>query len=213
MLQTRQTPLGAARLALRAAAIVLGTAAPCMAETAPPRADALITSQVVEDIRALLDNELVQRSIAGQNAQRGDLAQAEIDALDAQWRAETEADDKPLIAMTLSSPLSSYLTRVQANALGLYAAIFVMDRNGLNVGQSAITGDYWQGDEAKYQKTFPVGADAVFVDEPEWIDDFGTWIAQVSLTLSDDRTGAPIGMATFDVNLAELERRAVALAN
>ncbi len=213
MLHTRQAPLSAAQFALRAAAIVFGAAAPGFAADAPPRADALISPPVIEDIRALLDNDLVQRSVADQNARRGDLAQAEIDELDAQWRAETEADDKPLIAMTLSSPLSSYLTRVQANALGLYAAIFVMDRNGLNVGQSAITGDYWQGDEAKYQETFPVGADAVFVDEPEWLDDFGVWIAQVSLTLSDDRTGAPIGMATIDVNLAELERRAVALAN
>ena len=206
------------RMAFRAAvrgllAVSAGWAGAGHAQAVPERAAALITPARIDEMRAILASDLVHRSIEAQNARLGTLAQADIDALDKQWRAEREADDKPLISMTLSNPLSSYVTRVQANALGLYAAIFVMDRNGLNVGQSAITSDFWQGDEAKYQKTFPVGPAAVFVDEPERIDEFGVWIAQVSLTITDRTTGKPIGMATFDVNLAELERRALAMAD
>lgn len=172
-----------------------------------PRPETLITPEVIEAARAVASSEVVLRSVLAQNAKYGDLSQSEIDGLDQQWRKEREADDKPLIAVTLSNPLSSYLTRVQANHLGVYAAIFVMDRNGLNVGQSAITGDFWQGDEAKFTQTFPKGASAVFVDEPEWVDEFKVWIAQVNLTLAD-ASGAPIGAATFDINLTELERRA-----
>lgn len=168
----------------------------------------LITQTVINDIRAQIAGEIVHRSIKAQNAQYGDLSEAEIEALDQQWRAERKADDKPLISMTLSNPLSSFLTRVQANSFGLYTAIFIMDRNGLNVGQSAITGDFWQGDEAKFQKTFGVSPKAVFVDEPEDIGEHGIWIAQVNMTLTDPESGAPIGAATFDVNLVELERRA-----
>lgn len=196
-----------------AAALVgaLFTAAPAFARESAPDTG-LINNAVVADIRAFLNSELVSRSIIAQNEKYGDLAQAEIDRLDKQWRAERELDDKPLISVTLSNPLSSYLTRVQANALGLYAAIFVMDKNGLNVGQSAITGDFWQGDEAKFKKTFPVSPSAVFIDEPERLDEFDTWIAQVNLTLVDPQSGAAIGAATVDVNLIELERRAASAA-
>ena len=82
-----------------------------------------------------------------------------------------------------------------------------MDAKGLNVGQSSITGDYWQGDEAKYQKTFPTGADAVFIDDPEWDDERKIWISQLNLTLADEDGKTPIGVATVEVNLTELMRR------
>jgi hypothetical protein len=42
--------------------------------------------------------------------------------------------------------------------------MFVMDAKGLNVGQSDVTSDYWQGDEAKWQKTYGAGPGVVFVD-------------------------------------------------
>ena len=106
----------------------------------------------------------------------------------------------------LTSPLSSYLTRVQAASLGLFSEIFVMDSVGLNVGQSATTSDYWQGDEAKFQKTYPVGPDAVFIDEAEFNEETGTWRAQVNLTVTDPE-GNSIGAATVELNLTELQRR------
>ena len=105
----------------------------------------------------------------------------------------------------LSSPLSGYLTRIQANSLGLYSEIFVIDAKGLNAGQSAITSDYWQGDEAKWQKTFKVGHDAVFIDDPEFNKETGTWRAQLNMTLAKD--GNAIGSLTVEINLTELERR------
>lgn len=201
-------PVGAAFL------LAMSTHQPAFAEPAPPEdAAALITQELVAQLREVVDNELVQLSIRAQNAKYGALSDAQINTLDQQWRAEREMDDKPLIAMTLSNPLSNYLIRSQADALGLYAAIFVTDANGLNVGQSAITGDYWQGDEAKFQRTFPVGPTAVFIDEPEYAPEFGVWIVQVNMTIADKTSGAPIGAVTFDVNLEELRRRAALAAN
>lgn len=177
------------------------------AETAPPDVAQLITPSVISNVRDWLSNPIVALSVNAQNESRGVLQQSNIDALDAQWRAEREVDDKPLISATLSAPLSIYLLRIQAGGLGLYPEIFVMDANGLNVGQSAITGDYWQGDEAKFQKTFPVAADAVFIDEPEWDEDLAIWRAQLNLTLPDPETGKAIGSATVEFNLTELQRR------
>jgi len=173
----------------------------------PPDPATLITPEIIDSVGEWLSNPIVALSVNAQNNLRGSLGQSEIDALDAQWREEREADDKPLISATLSAPLSIYLLRVQAGSLGLYPEIFVMDANGLNVGQSSITSDYWQGDEDKFQKTFPNGADTVFIDAPEWDEDRNIWRAQLNLTVTDPATGKPIGAATVEFNLTELMRR------
>ena len=172
---------------------------------APP--DYVLTDDVIADMRKIVAQDVVRLSVLSQNARLGALEQSAIDALDQQWRAETDAAARPLISRTLMNPASKYLTRIQSNAIGLYAAIFVMDKNGLNVGQSIPTADFWQGDEAKYLETFPTAADQPFIDAPEFVDTAGIWIVQVSFALKD-QSNTPIGVATFDVNLTELSRRA-----
>lgn len=190
---------------LAAAMFVLPHVANAKAEL-PGDPNALITDEVINNIREWLANPVVSLSIASQNKLRQNITQDEIDAADAQWRAEREAEDQPLVAAILTNPLSSYLTQVQARSGGMYAEIFVMDSVGLNVGQSSITSDFWQGDEAKFQNTFPNGPDAVFVDEAEYNENSDVWLAQLNMTMSDaDRQ--PIGAVTIEVNLNELARR------
>ncbi|SHL34883.1 hypothetical protein [Roseibium suaedae] len=188
---------------------VLGCLLPTtvFAQPAAPDVAALITPKVIASVREWLANPIVDLSINAQNDLRGSLSQSEIDALDQQWVKEREQDDKPLISATLSAPLSIYLLRVQAQNLGLFTELFIMDANGLNVGQSSITGDYWQGDEAKFQKTFPVAADAVFIDEPEWDEDLKIWRTQLNMTIASQESGKAIGAATIEINLTELQRR------
>ncbi|WP_417829489.1 hypothetical protein [Thalassospira sp.] len=190
---------------LAAAMFVLPHVANAKAEL-PGDPNALITDEVINNIREWLANPVVSLSITSQNKLRQNITQDEIDAADAQWRAEREAEDQPLVAAILTNPLSSYLTQVQARSGGMYAEIFVMDSVGLNVGQSSITSDFWQGDEAKFQNTFPNGPDAVFVDEAEYNENSDVWLAQLNMTMSDaDRQ--PIGAVTIEVNLNELARR------
>lgn len=174
------------------------------AQTVPP-SKSLINDSVLNEIKKFAQSEIVLISIKNQNQRHGKLDQATIDKLDKTWRAERDAEEKPLIAATLSNPLSSYLTRIQAHSKGLYTEIFAMDFNGLNAGQSSISSDFWQGDEAKFQKTFPSGPGATFIDEAELNEDLGTWNAQVNLTISDGNEA--IGAITIEVNLTELERR------
>lgn len=161
---------------------------------------------MIRDIREWLANPVVELSISSQNRLRKDMTQEQIDAADLQWRAEREAEDQPLVAAILTNPLSSYLTQVQARSGGMFAEIFVMDAVGLNVGQSSITSDFWQGDEAKFQNTYPNGPDAVFIDEAEYNEGADAWLAQLNMTMSNaDRQ--PIGAVTVEVNLNELARR------
>ncbi len=166
----------------------------------------LIDDVVVSHIREFLQNDVVQVSVNAANRRRDGISEAEILELDKKWREEKiSSGEQPLIATALGSPVSSYLLRVQAASGGLYNEIFVMDANGLNVGQSSITSDYWQGDEAKVQKTFDVGVGEMFIDEPEFNSQRGIWSAQVNLTL--EHNGAAIGAATVEINLTELQRR------
>ncbi|UUX49951.1 hypothetical protein NUH88_21500 [Nisaea acidiphila] len=165
----------------------------------------ILDEAALDSIRDWLENPVVEMSILAHNKRYKDVDQAKIDALDKAWGAERESADQPLIAATLSSPLSAYLTQIQAASDGIFTEIFVMDAFGLNVGQSSITSDFWQGDEAKFQKTFAVGPDAVFIDEPEFHESSNTWRTQVNLTIAKD--GKPIGAVTVEYNLSELARR------
>ena len=168
-----------------------------------------VETAVLQDIARILAEPIVEYTVAARNLQYSDLTQNRIDELDSQWRKERESDKQPLISAVLSNPTSTYLTRVQAQSIGLYSEIFVMDDDGLNVGQSNISSDFWQGDEAKFQETFDRGAGSVFIDKPEFRDDIGVWVVQVNTTI--DRDGSPIGAATFEVNLTELTRRHTAV--
>ena len=82
----------------------------------------------------------------------------------------------------------------------MIAEVFIMDAQGLNVAASAVTSDYWQGDEAKFQQTYGVGPDAVHISEVELDESTQTYQAQVSLSLTDPATGALIGAVTFGLN-------------
>ncbi|WP_246727622.1 hypothetical protein [Agrobacterium sp. MA01] len=183
---------------------------PAAAHAQPPAPDTrqLITADLVQEMRASLETEIAWLTVGAQNNRLHDLTQAQIDELDTQWKAEREVADKPVIAATLSNPLSVYLARMQGRSLGLYAEIFVMDQNGLNVGQSSVTSDFWQGDEDKFQKTYNVSEDALFIDEPEWDEEAKIWRNQVSFTLVD-ASRKKIGAVTIELNLTELERRSL----
>lgn len=191
-------------LSRRFAGLLAGLAAACWANSAAAD-EWLIQDYLVEQVREWASSPVVLLTLEASNERYANLDQAAIDALDAQWTAEREVTDQPLITAVLSSPLSSYLTKIQANSQGLFAAIFVMDGTGLNAGQSAITSDFWQGDEAKWQKTYQVGADAVFIDEVELNEDTGAEIRQLSMAISQD--GKVVGAVTVDVNITELRRR------
>lgn len=183
------------------------TASSVFAQELPGDPQHLITTEIVDEIREWAKAPVVRYSVEAQNHYRGALSEAAIEALDQQWRAEKDGQDQPLIAATITSPLSNFLLRQQAQSVGLYTEIIVVDANGLNVGQSWVTTDYWQGDEDKFQKTFSVGPTAVFIDKPEYDEDLKIWKSQVSMTLTGQSESEAIGALTVEINLTELARR------
>lgn len=187
--------------------LVLGTsAALCL-----PQAAIAADNEYAEPLTALAQGQLaaiaqdpaVIAAVEAQNAETGGYDQAKIDELDQQWRAEVSASSKPLIDVVLGNDLSKYLVGVQAEAGGLFTEIFVMDAKGLNVGQSTVTSDYWQGDEAKWQNSFGAGAGSVDLGEVEQDESTQTFQSQVSIPVLD-AAGTPIGAITAGVDLSAL---------
>lgn len=162
-----------------------------------------ISDYVTSDVKPWLNDPAVIEAIKAQNAANANLGAADIDALDKKWRAEVDGSDHTMIDGVLGNALSKFLQEKKAASNGKIAEIFVMDAKGLNVGQSDATSDYWQGDEAKFQKSFGAGKDAVFVDEIEKDESTQALQSQASVTISDDK-GTPIGAITIGVNVDAL---------
>ncbi|MCF3640078.1 hypothetical protein LXM94_08860 [Rhizobium sp. TRM95111] len=156
------------------------------------------------NVRAWLADPAIVDAIKAQNAAHAALAQADIDALDQKWRAEVDGGDRPTIDAVLGNAASQFLKGKQESAGGLVTEVFIMDNKGLNVGQSDVTSDYWQGDEAKWQKTFGDKADALFVDEAEKDESTQMLQSQVSSIIKDPASGEAIGAITIGVNLDAL---------
>jgi hypothetical protein len=78
--------------------------------------------------------------------------------------------------------------------------IFVMDNKGANVCMTTKTGDFWQGDEAKFWNSYNGGIGSIFVDDVE--EDGGKMISQVSVPVM--RKGMAIGAMTIGVDVDKL---------
>ena len=126
--------------------------------------------------------------------------------LDKRWRATDGVDE--WIGRFLNNPCATYLKKVQKEhkkgGRFLYSEIFVMDKQGNIVAESNKTSDYWQGDEAKFIKSFADGKGAIFIDKPSFDESTQTYLVQVSVPVLDPYTGGAIGAMTVGVNLEAL---------
>ncbi len=155
-------------------------------------------------VQTWLTDKAIIDAVNAQNAAHAGLAQADIDKLDQQWRSEVSAASKPVIDKVMGNGLSTFLKSRQAANAGLYTEIFVMDNKGLNVGQSEITSDYWQGDEPKWQETFGKGPGSMHISEVEEDESTQTYQSQLSLPIVDPASGQAIGAITIGVNVEGL---------
>jgi hypothetical protein len=175
----------------------LGTALAEEAHVAP------VTEYVTGKVKPWLTDTAVIAAIKAQNTANAKLSDADIQALDKKWRAEVDSSSRATIDGVLNNALSKLLVEKKEKSEGAITEIFIMDAKGLNVGQSDITSDYWQGDEAKFKKSFGAGKNALFVDEVEKDESSQTLQSQASVTISDE-SGTPIGAVTIGINVDSL---------
>lgn len=171
---------------------------------ADPEIDAAARMFAEQSVYSWLSDPIVLTAIKAQNAKNAALTQSDIDALDKQWRAETSGSGGKMIEGVIQNELSQFLRQKKEAEAWLMTEIFVMDDKGLNVGQSDITSDYWQGDEAKWQKTYSAAPNAIFVDDVEKDESTQRFQTQISIAITDPSTGENIGAVTIGVDAENL---------
>lgn len=170
--------------------------APAFAQDEQPHA-AAATAYVKKSIEPWLSDPVVISAVLASNKAHARLMQSDIDELDKKWAAK----DQALRDSTMKNKLAEFLTKKKEASGGVITEAFVMDDRGLNVGQTDGTSDFWQADEAKWQKSYAGDPGAIFVDKAE--DDGGRKIAQVSVAIADK--GRNIGAVTFGIDVGKLK--------
>ena len=163
--------------------------------------EAKINRYIDSNIRNWVSSDELLLAVDQQNIDHFDISSSEINRLDQRWRKEKLRGGGSLISSVMGNELSAFLRGIKAASGGVITEIFVMDNVGLNVGQTNGTGDLMQGDEAKWQKTYQVSANAVFIDAVEEED--GINISQVSLTVARPNS-ARLGAITIGINVDAL---------
>lgn len=161
--------------------------------------DAALKDLANNTIAEWVTDPLVLEVLRIQNVAHENLTEGEIIALDATWR-EQVVSGGTLVDSILSNGLSSHLREIQAQGAGRYTEIFVTDARGLNVGQSDVTSDYWQGDEDKWQ--VPRATSGIHISPAEFDESSQAYQSQISLPIMDD--GAFVGVITVGVDLEML---------
>lgn len=177
-------------------ALPLSFSTAAVASEAPPA----MVSYIEEELKGWINDARIVDGITAQNLVTSDLSEEEIIARDNTWRNEVGAADTPMINTVLDTPLAGFLREHVEKSQGRITEVFVMDSRGLNVASSGVTSDYWQGDEAKFQKTYDVGPGAVFVDAIELDESTQTYQGQASFAITDPASGTVIGAITVGLN-------------
>lgn len=141
----------------------------------------------------------IVREVAAENA-RG-MTASEIQTIDKAWMSGGEADRA---AKLQSNACASHLKALISAKAGFNES-FVMDNQGANVCMTDRTSDFWQGDEAKWQKSFNGGKGATFVDQPRYDVSAKAILVQVSVPVMDG--GAAIGAITVGLNTKALQNK------
>jgi len=155
-------------------------------------------------IRPWAEDPVIVEAIKAQNQRNTAITDADIQKLDQEWRAEVGAASQPVLDPVLKNPVADFLRARQADSGGAITEAFVMDNHGLNVAATDALSDYWQGDEDKFQKTYPLGADAVHISEVELDDSSQSYQQQISIPITDPASGQPIGALTVGVDAEKL---------
>jgi hypothetical protein len=167
-----------------------------VAALAQAPADALHVRRFAGDRVALLksvaSDPQVVKAVLAKNA-AGESA-ADIQRIDAQWSSNPALPLRKELTRNACAVRLREMTKQDPSVV----EIIVMDRQGANVCVSRETSDYWQGDEAKFRKTFGEARD-VFVDAPAFDASTGVHAVQIGATVFDG--GKPIGAVTFTLRV------------
>lgn len=174
--------------------VVLTATVSLAAEKAPQK----IVDLANNTLAAIGADPVIVEAVKAENAKGKSLD--DIKAMDEKWKGAAGVTD--YMQALMDSPCGKHIRDLQKSQ-PYFAEIFVMDNQGANVAMTDKTSDYWQGDEAKFQKSFNNGAGAVFVDDVEFDDSAQAYLVQVSVPVKDGDKA--IGAITFGIDVEKVQ--------
>ena len=158
----------------------------------------LMKAFIKAELLPLSTNSVFVSEVKAQNAKG--ISINEIKRIDKQW---IEAEDElPVHSEILNNVCSRELKKVIRTNSAIIEA-FVMDNQGAVVGETNLTSDYWQGDEAKWTDSYRNGSGGVSIGKEKYDKSAGTKLQQVSLPIIDE-DGNVIGAVTYGISTQRL---------
>lgn len=154
-------------------------------------------NDVIPEIKAIAAKPEVIAAVKTQNAKG--LSLDAIKAMDGKWIAA--AGGLPEAKTMLDSSTSKALLAAE-KAKPYFLETILTDNQGANVAISAMTSDYWQGDEPKFVKAWADGKGDDYVARAKKDESSGAVVSQVSVPVMDG--GKAIGTLTIGVNVQAL---------
>jgi len=138
--------------------------------------------------------------IAAVNKQNAkNLSMSTIKSRDKTWQSTSGLDD--LMKSLMSNAAAKRLASIEKENKVIVES-FLMDKKGANVAMTNKTSDYWQGDEAKFTKSFNGGKGAVHMGKSKFDKSAQAYVIQVSVPVMSD--GRAIGAITYGINVDDL---------
>ncbi len=170
------------------------TTALSLAAFAGEPAPKAVLKLVQAEVANLAADPVIVEAVKAQNAKKSSLNA--IQKMDKKW--QTTPGIAPFMASLMDSPCAKRLKAAQAKQ-EYYSEIFVVDNQGANVCMTDKTSDYWQGDEAKFTKSFTGGAGRIFVDDVKFDDSSQAYVVQASVPVVE--SGKAIGVLVVSIDV------------
>lgn len=156
-----------------------------------------VIDALVPSIELWGTNPALVAAVKAQNSK--DVSLARIQELDREWIASTGTDDFAQALMT--NPAAAELFRLESSR-AFFVELFLMDRRGAIVAMTNRTSDYWQGDEAKFIRSFKRGEGDVHISDVTFDESTNAFLVQISVPVKEK--GHTIGALTVGANLNRL---------
>lgn len=156
---------------------------------------------IQDDLLKWINDPVIVDAIVKANLKNQKRTQEEIKTQDDAWIKEKGITD--FMREFLTNDAAAFLKKKQKESDGRFSEIFIMDFQGCNVAMSTRTSDFWQGDEAKFTKSYNEGRGAIFVDKVKYDESTKVPQVQVSLPVMDPG-GKVVGAITIGVSLDNL---------
>lgn len=151
------------------------------------------------EVKALVSSDKVIRAVQEQNVENEDMITSEMRVLENKWSSERRKKKRPLSKMIKEANLSVFLAKVKEKSGDIFTEIVVTDSNGITVGQSGLSENYWYGRQNVWKQTFESRSYSTYISDLYFNDHTGLFQVDVAMMIVYDDN--PIGMLFMGIDV------------